>query len=98
MNKIKEKRKNISSKNENVAKSSLEQIGKGKIKNENTTTRDGCEQIEDVVIEFEQESSNGNATGNEDNGVEPTSDKSLGTYTSHKEKQGIQSLESQDSI
>ena len=37
-------------------------------------------------MEFGPESSNEDLTGKEDDGGEPTSDESLGTYTSLKEK------------
>ena len=48
-------------------------------------------------MEFGQESSNEDATEKEEDGWIPISDESLGIYTSLKEKQGIQSVESQDS-
>ena len=48
-------------------------------------------------MEFGQENSDEETIGKEDDGGEPTSDVSLGTYTSYKATQGTQSVESQGS-
>ena len=81
----------------NVAKSSLEHISRVKTTNQNTTARDESGQIEDEEMEFGQENSDEETIGKEDDGGEPTSDVSLGTYTSYKATQGTQSVESQGS-
>ena len=48
-------------------------------------------------MEFWQERSKEDTIWKEDDGGDPTLDVSLDTYTSHKAKQGIHSVESQDS-
>ena len=81
----------------NVAKSSLEHISKVKTTNQSTTSSDESGQIEDEEMEFGQENSDEETIGKEDDGGEPTSDVSLGTYTSYKATQGTQSVEFQGS-